>query len=125
MLKYVLDPKDLPEYLYKFRVFEDPNHVRILTHNQLFFPSPKRFNDPFDSTIPVRYDEGSREEIINHWISHLKITRARLSAQEMEAEATKLFVQTKNTPVHGGLVISEESKKRGIVLTLATLAGRC
>ncbi len=54
MLKYVLDPKDLPEHLYKFRVFDDPNHKRILTDNELFFPSPKRFNDPFDSTIPAR-----------------------------------------------------------------------
>lgn len=91
MLKYVLDLKDLPEYLYKFRVFEDPNHKRILTDNEIFLPSPKRFNDPFDSTIPVRYDQGSREEIINHWVSHLKITRPGLSPQEMEAEATRLF----------------------------------
>jgi hypothetical protein len=91
MLKYVLDLKDLPEYLYKFRVFEDPNHKRILTDNEIFLPSPKRFNDPFDSTIPVRYDQGAREEIINHWVSHLKITRPGLSPQEMEAEATRLF----------------------------------
>ena len=91
MPKYVLDLKDLPEHLYKFRVFDDPNHKRILTDNELFFPSPRWFNDPFDSTIPVRYDQGSREEIINHWVSHLKITRPSLSPQDMEAEATRLF----------------------------------
>ncbi len=56
MLKYVLDPNHLPEHLYKFRVFGDPNHKRILTHNELFFPSPRQFNDPFDGTIPARYD---------------------------------------------------------------------
>src|SRR4030042_1895631 len=91
MRKYVLDPKDLPEHLYKFRFFENPNHKRILSDNELFFPSPKRFNDPFDSTIPVRYDQGSREEIIDHWVSHLKITRPGLSLQEMEREATMLY----------------------------------
>jgi len=91
MLKYVLDPNDLPEHLYKFRVFGDPNHKRILTHNELFFPSPRQFNDPFDGTIPVSYDEGTSEEIINHWIQHLSITRPELSPEEMKTEATKLY----------------------------------
>lgn len=90
-IEYVLNPEDLPEHLYKFRVLADPNHKRILTHNELFLASPKHFNDPFDSTISVRYDEGTREEIVNYWAEHLSITRPELSQEERERDATELY----------------------------------
>jgi hypothetical protein len=90
-LKYVINPEDLPKHLYKFRIIEDPHHKRMLMHNELFFTSPKQFNDPFDSTIPVRYDEGTREEIVNYWAEHLSITRPELSQEERERDATELY----------------------------------
>ena len=47
----------VPDILYKYRVWEDPNHKRILTNNELYFPSADLFNDPFDSSLPFRYNE--------------------------------------------------------------------
>lgn len=90
-LKYVINPEDLPEHLYKFRVLEDLYHKRMLTHNELFFTSPKQFNDPFDSTIPVRYDEGTPEEIVNYLVEHFSITRPELSPEERKSEAEKIY----------------------------------
>lgn len=42
--------------LYKFRSWNDENQKRILTHRELWFASPRSFNDPFDCRIPLRYD---------------------------------------------------------------------
>ncbi len=60
-------PEDFPKILYKFRYFDEKGyHLRILTDNEIFFASPKLFNDPFDCRIPVRYDLGNRDQKIRH-----------------------------------------------------------
>ncbi len=56
-----------PKYLYKFRSFRDKNHKGMLTDNELFFPSPDKFNDPFDCYVPLRYDDFTKNEFIRHW----------------------------------------------------------
>jgi len=52
-----------PEFLYKYRCWTDALHKRLLTDGEIYFSSAKNFNDPFDSTIPVRYDKASKKEI--------------------------------------------------------------
>lgn len=47
----------LPKTLYKYRDWYNDYHKKILTENQIFFPSQNAFNDPFDAAIPFRYDE--------------------------------------------------------------------
>lgn len=49
-------PTDLPAILYKYRDWADVHHQRLLTHQELWFSSPKGFNDPFDTKLNVRYD---------------------------------------------------------------------
>ena len=53
-----------PKFLYKYYSLNKNNahhRARIFTHNELYFPSPKIFNDPFDSKIQLVFD-GSKEE---------------------------------------------------------------
>ena len=50
------------QYLYKYRPVNQ-HTKRIITHNELYFPSPNEFNDPFDCKIPIWYEGGSREDI--------------------------------------------------------------
>lgn len=45
----------VPKTLYKFRVWNTGCHKRILTHNEAYFASPDKFNDPFDCNIEVAY----------------------------------------------------------------------
>lgn len=47
----------LPPVLYKYRDWANNYHQKILTENQIFLSSQNGFNDPFDATIPFRYDE--------------------------------------------------------------------
>ena len=40
------------KYLYKYYPLNDYTK-RIFTHNEVYFPSPLKFNDPFDFNIPI------------------------------------------------------------------------
>lgn len=70
----------LPKILYKYRSWEEDNlnepkyQRRILTDFEIFFPSPARFNDPFDCRIPKRYDLMDFDERIN-WVYALIIEK--------------------------------------------------
>lgn len=48
-----------PSFFYRYYPINDENKIfieKIFTHNELYFPSPKKFNDPFDSRNPVSYE---------------------------------------------------------------------
>ncbi|SDL65039.1 Protein of unknown function [Chryseobacterium taihuense] len=49
--------KNLPSILYKYRDWGNNYHKKIIIENQIFLSSQDGFNDPFDATIPFRYDE--------------------------------------------------------------------
>jgi len=52
-----------PDVLYKFRDWSNPHHKRIITNDEIYFASPNELNDPFDCSIPIRYDKASPETI--------------------------------------------------------------
>jgi len=45
-----------PDTLYKYRIWSNEYHQKILTHQQVFLSSPAGLNDPFDASLPFRYD---------------------------------------------------------------------
>ncbi|MRG46131.1 DUF2971 domain-containing protein [Chitinophaga sp. SYP-B3965] len=47
---------DVPDILYKFRDWDNPNSRKLLFENELYFSSYRKFNDPFDGGIPFQYD---------------------------------------------------------------------
>ena len=59
---------NLPSILYKYRNWEEDNHKRVLTHNELFFAPPDSFDDEFDCKIPIRYDLLTDKEIYEKYL---------------------------------------------------------
>jgi hypothetical protein len=55
----------LPPVLYKYRSWDDKNHRRMLWHSEIYFASPKDFNDPFDCKIPIDYTKLPDGEVID------------------------------------------------------------
>lgn len=51
-----------PKILYKYRDFKNEYHVKIISEQEIYFPKPSEFNDPFDGNIPTRWDTLSFEE---------------------------------------------------------------
>jgi Protein of unknown function (DUF2971) len=53
-----------PPTLCKYRIWNDDFHKRVITHNELFFSSPKRFNDPYDCGLPFRQHPNNSDPIV-------------------------------------------------------------
>lgn len=47
---------DHPQVLYKYRVLEPLSRIRQIFNGELYFSSPKDFNDPIDSIIPFDFN---------------------------------------------------------------------
>ena len=45
-----------PETVYKYRDWDNENHKKIITSQELFFPSFESLNDPFDGKLPFMFD---------------------------------------------------------------------
>lgn len=79
---------ELPEYVYKYITWEKDYHKRILLLNEIYFPSTRKFNDPFDSTVPFRYDLGDDEQILKLYIEHISHDQPNLN-EEIVKEMAK------------------------------------
>jgi hypothetical protein len=85
---------DFPNYLYKFRYFDEKGfHLKLVSENELYFPSPLDLNDPFDCRIPTRYFDASpveREmylrELGMQYRMDLQILRPDLNESEYDEE---------------------------------------
>jgi hypothetical protein len=56
-----------PEIIYKYRDWDNPYHRSVLIHNELFFSSPKDFNDPFDCRISENFNILDSKEKIHQY----------------------------------------------------------
>ncbi len=79
----------LPKYLYKYRDWDDQNHKKLLTQNEIYFTSAKQFNDPFDSTILLRYDLLEDAHFLELYKKHIKMQNPQLKDEAIEDLAKK------------------------------------
>ena len=49
-----------PEHLYRYRTFHD-REERTIVHDEVYFPSPLEFNDPFDCLVTYSTDCSEEE----------------------------------------------------------------
>jgi hypothetical protein len=50
-----IEELQVPNALYKYRYFHNEFHEKALFEREIYIPSAKQFNDPYDSKIPFRY----------------------------------------------------------------------
>jgi len=71
--------ENLPEFLYKYRYFDPSEYqLQILTQNNLFCSSPKKFNDPFDCAMKIDYASGTEEQRLKKLITIIRGDRPDL-----------------------------------------------
>jgi len=78
---------DLLKTFYKYRKWDDKYHKRALTNDVIFFSSARRFNDPFDCTIPVRYDLLTGSQIHGIYAYHIIRMNPGISEDEVRRQA--------------------------------------
>lgn len=92
MIRSIYEGLKRPESLYKYRDWNNSFHRRMLTHREIYLPSPTEFNDPFDSHIPVRYDLLTYEECfnMNYDLISLLLKKDGFSENEIKEKAKEL-----------------------------------
>jgi hypothetical protein len=87
---------ELPKILYKYRDWNLNNHKRILLHQELYFASPKNFNDPFDCKIPLRFDIEPEKYLVGIYSNVIKAVYPDADEKRIQEFANN---QAKNGPV--------------------------
>lgn len=83
--------------LYKFCHFSpDYDVLRIISHNEIFFSSPGKFNDPFDCTIPIDYATGPTKIIFKYWFEMAKDENPECSDTELKKMTEECIGNLKN-----------------------------
>lgn len=109
-----------PEFLYKYRALNSQNQKwieRLFTHNELYFPSPAQFNDPFDCRVQascVASDAEYRKYLMGLYKRQQPIwNRAR-----RQAEVARVLKERrhKDPVVHQGIIngIQDNVNKAGV-----------
>lgn len=73
---------ELPPILYKYRDWNDINHRRLLTENEIYLSSPSDFKDEFDCKIPIRYDLLTESEICKRHYTKSKINNPHFNRNQ-------------------------------------------
>ena len=74
----------LPDCLYKYISWDKEYYEKIILENEIFFSSVKNFNDPFDSTIPLRYDIGTDDQIMDLFVKLIRNDNPNLTDDEVK-----------------------------------------
>ena len=94
MIRRISD-KNLPKTLYKYRDWNNKFHQKLITRQEIYFPKPSEFNDPFDGNIPVRWDIMTFEDCYEKNLEILKIGLAKEDPKQVEAYARKVTREKK------------------------------
>ncbi len=65
--------EQIPPILYKYRDWTNKFHKKLITRQEIYFPRPSEFNDPFDGNIPVRWDLMSYEDCFEKNLKFINI----------------------------------------------------
>lgn len=74
---------ELPRYLYKFITWDKLYHRKIVLDNEIYFSSVRNFNDPFDSTVPFRYEIGSDEQVLKYYCELFRHDNPHLTEEDI------------------------------------------
>lgn len=80
---------NIPKTLYKYRVWSDVNHQKLLTQGEIFLASPANLNDPFDASLPFKYDPAlmTKENILKKLLQQGKLIWPDISNEELHERA--------------------------------------
>ncbi len=88
--------KNLPDLIYKYRIWGDENHNTILTKRIVFFAPPSSFEDKKDCKLQKRYDLMTENDIYLKYLNESKKNNEHSNRQQH-----RLFARqwTKRSPL--------------------------
>lgn len=103
---------EFPETVYKYRRWNNKFDKRVITHGELYFASPREFEDKEDCKQTVRFEKLSTEEKIA-WIEHGVKTQKQKenknwSDKTIKERALKIY---ENAPIRDSKKAKEVTEK--------------
>lgn len=95
---------ELPDFLYKYRSWNDKFHKEIISDQVVFMSPPTSFEDLLDCKLQKRYDLITEEEIYIKYLSDSKNNHPHLSRQQHRKLARDL---AKNSPIRNREYVKE------------------
>lgn len=89
-----------PPKLYKYRLWDDKFHKQVLTNGELFFSSPKRFNDPYDCGLPFRQHPENSDPVIIKQMVEASVSNkfSKLTPEAREEKCAKQVLLIQQNP---------------------------
>lgn len=83
---------EIPETIYKYRDWKNEYHRQILLHQEIFVPSSRSFNDPFDCRIPIAFHLfKDDEELAKNYFFTQVVNNPNHSIEERNIEVQRLI----------------------------------
>lgn len=82
--------KEFPATLYKYRDWNNKYHRKVLSKQQVYFPKPSEFNDPFDGNIPIRWDQLTFEDCVQLNMDLINIKHKNADLNRVRENAIKV-----------------------------------
>ncbi len=79
-----------PPILFKYRSWRDDNQKKLLLNSEMYFPSPSKFNDPFDSMVPI-VPIGTNKDIFQRILEDVNDRFPHKTIQERRSIAKEWF----------------------------------
>ena len=86
----------IPNVLYKYRVWHDECHRRLLERNEIYFASSSSFNDPFDCPMTLSFRGESAGQIRRSLLERFKKRHPEVPRKERDAWITKRVLALRN-----------------------------
>ena len=89
-----------PSKLYKFRIWEDPFHKKVITDQELYFSSPDKFNDPYHCGLPFKQHADNSDPIKIKYMVEKTAPRhfPHLFGRELEEQCAKQVLLIQQNP---------------------------
>ena len=100
--------KGMPKVLYKYRVWDDNFHKKILENNEVYYSAPNDFEDELDCNPPIEYPHGC--ELYKYFLQYSKIQHSNKNLLWHLRNAWLLY-SSSPLPIPNELKIIEESNK--------------
>ena len=80
----------ISKILYKYRDWRNKYHRNLITKQEIYFPKPSEFNDPFDGNIPVRWDLMTYEDCLEKNLEIINTVHSDKNQQLVREYAKKI-----------------------------------
>lgn len=94
MIRRITD-NPIPKILYKYRDWSNKYHRKLITKQEIYFPRPSEFNDPFDGNIPIRWDLLTYEDCLKKNLEILNTVHKDKNQQLVKEYAKKITDEKK------------------------------